>query len=93
MIPDTGIRYIRHTGTPSIFKAGWVIRDPWTILKNAGVAVADGCITDILETVPGHRHVTDCGPGILMPSLVNAHLHLELSALADRLPLGKGFEP
>jgi len=93
MIPDTGIRYIRHTGAPSVFKAGWVIRDPWTILKNAGVAAADGCITDILETVPGHWHVTDCGPGILMPPLVNAHLHLELSALAGRLPMGKGFEP
>ncbi|MEX1299592.1 MAG: amidohydrolase family protein [Desulfotignum sp.] len=90
---NDGIRYIRHTGNPAVFKAGWVIRDPRTILKNAGIAVADGTITEILDTVPAHRTVTDCGPGILMPPLVNAHLHLELSALANRLPLGKGFEP
>jgi cytosine/adenosine deaminase-related metal-dependent hydrolase len=91
--PDAGIRYVRHTGEPSIFKAGWIIKDPWTVLENAGIALARGRITDILTTVPKDRTVTDCGPGILMPPLVNAHLHLELSALANRLPLGKGFEP
>ena len=91
--PDTGIRYIRHTGEPAFFKAGWVIMDPWTVLENAGIAVARGRITDILTTVPKDRPVNDCGPGILMPCLVNAHLHLELSALAGRLPLGKGFDP
>lgn len=91
--PDTGIRYIRHTGEPAVFKAGWVIKDPWTVLENAGIAVARGRITGILTTVPKDRAVKDCGPGILMPPLVNAHLHIELSALAGRLPLGKGFDP
>jgi cytosine/adenosine deaminase-related metal-dependent hydrolase len=91
--PDTGIRYIRHTGEPAVFKAGWVIKDSRTVLENAGIAVARGRITGILTTVPKDRAVKDCGPGILMPPLVNAHLHLELSALANRLPLGKGFAP
>jgi cytosine/adenosine deaminase-related metal-dependent hydrolase len=90
---ETGIRYIRHTGEPAVFKAGWIIKDPWTVMENAGVAMARGRITDILTTVPKDRSVNDCGPGILMPCLVNAHLHLELSALAGRLPLGKGFAP
>ncbi len=70
-----------------------MIKDPWTVLENAGVAVARGRIIGILTTVPKDRAVKDCGPGILMPPLVNAHLHLELSALAGRLPLGKGFDP
>lgn len=91
--PDTGIRYIRHAGDPAVFKAGWIIKDPWTVLENAGVAVDRGRITGILTTIPKDRAVKDCGPGILMPPLVNAHLHLELSALAGRLPLGKGFDP
>jgi len=91
--PDTGIRYIRHAGDPAFFKAGWIIKDPWTVLENAGVAVDRGRITGILTTIPKDRAVKDCGPGILMPPLVNAHLHLELSALAGRLPLGKGFDP
>jgi cytosine/adenosine deaminase-related metal-dependent hydrolase len=76
-----------------VYTAGWVIKDPWTILENAGIAVARGRITDILNTVPKDRPIVDCGPGILMPPLVNAHLHLELSALAGRLPVGKGFDP
>jgi aminodeoxyfutalosine deaminase len=88
-----GIKLIRHMGAPAVFRAGWVIRDPGTILNNAGIAVADGKITRVLDPVPKDRSVTDCGPGILMPALVNAHLHLELSALKNRLPLGKGFAP
>lgn len=92
-VPDTRIQYIRAGDEPAIFKAKWVIKDPWTILENAGIALAAGRITSVLETVPSGPSVTDCGPGILMPPLVNAHMHLELSALANRLPLGKGFEP
>ncbi|MCF8077177.1 MAG: amidohydrolase family protein, partial [Desulfotignum sp.] len=92
-MPDTRIQYIRAGDEPAIFKAKWVIKDPWTILENAGIAVAGGRITAVLDTVSSGPSVTDCGPGILMPALVNAHMHLELSALANRLPLGKGFEP
>ncbi len=92
-VPDTRIQYIRAGDEPAIFKAKWVIKDPWTLLENAGIAVAGGRITAVLDSVPSGPSVTDCGPGILMPPLVNAHMHLELSALADRLPLGKGFEP
>lgn len=91
--PETGIQYIRPEAEPAVFKAKWVIKDPWTILENAGIAVAEGRITSVLDTVPSDPSVTDCGPGILMPPLVNAHVHLELSALANRLPLGKGCEP
>ncbi|MCF8112651.1 MAG: amidohydrolase family protein [Desulfotignum sp.] len=91
---DAGIRFIRHAGEPVVFKAGWVIKDPETILENAGLAVAGGKILEVLKHVPEDRPVVvDCGPGILMPPLVNAHLHLELSALKNRLPLGKGFAP
>jgi aminodeoxyfutalosine deaminase len=90
---DTGIRFVRHMGEPTIFRAGWVIKDPWTILENAAVAVAEGKIREVLEKVPDADCVVDCGPGVLMPPLVNAHLHLELSALKNRLPLGSGFAP
>ena len=35
--------------------------------------------------------VFDHGDGVIMPGLVNAHLHLELSALKGRLPFNRGF--
>jgi cytosine/adenosine deaminase-related metal-dependent hydrolase len=37
--------------------------------------------------------VRDLGPGVLLPGLVNAHCHLELSQLAGQTPLGEGFVP
>jgi cytosine/adenosine deaminase-related metal-dependent hydrolase len=37
--------------------------------------------------------VCDLGPGVLLPGLVNAHCHLELSHLAGVAPLGEGFVP
>ena len=91
--PRSGIRYITQPSGSRTFRAGWVIKDPWTVLENAGVVVAGGQIQKIVVPVPKDASVVDLGPGVLMAPLVNAHLHLELSALKNRLPLGKGFAP
>lgn len=65
-------------------------------LRNGWVGVADGRIVSVDPERPD-RHadhaVVDLGPGVLLPGLVNAHCHLELSSLRDRLPRPLGFVP
>ncbi|MCA1785982.1 MAG: hypothetical protein LC657_08380, partial [Desulfobacteraceae bacterium] len=90
--PGSGIRFITEPVQPRTFRAGWVIKDPWTIVENGFVAVSGGQIRKIATSAPKGEPIVDCGPGILMAPLVNAHLHLELSALHGRLPFDKGFQ-
>lgn len=70
-------------------RAGRVLVDPWTLIENGYVAVCAGRIvgTGRWADAPDAA-VEDHGPGLMMPGLVNAHTHLELSALKDRLPFG-----
>lgn len=77
---------------PIIHRAGWVIVDPWTIYPNGYVRVEDGSIQEIGQGTPaGGDEVKDYGKGVIFPALVNAHAHLELCALKDRIITHKGF--
>ena len=74
-------------------KAGWVLIDPWNILRDGFVKVESGKIVDVGQGRGGDDadQVIDHGPGVLMPALVNAHTHLELSGLKGQTVIGKGF--
>ena len=71
-------------------KAGWIIVDPYTIIRDGYIRVESGLIK---ETGRGScsGHTIDHGPGSLLPVLVNAHTHLELCALKDKVLPEKGF--
>ncbi|MBC2695658.1 MAG: amidohydrolase family protein [Desulfobacteraceae bacterium] len=73
-----------------IHKAGWVVIDPWTIINDGYIRVESGLIK---ETGKGScsGHIIDHGHGALLPVLVNAHTHLELCALKDKVLPEKGF--
>ena len=74
-----------------IHRAGFIIIDPFTIVENGYIECENGLIKGVFQGVPKQEHI-DHGPGALIPCLVNAHLHLELSALNGMVPFAQGFK-
>ena len=76
--------------SPVIHKAKWVVIDPWTIINDGYIGVESGLIK---ETGKGScsGHIIDHGHGALLPVMVNAHTHLELCALKDKVLPEEGF--
>ena len=68
--------------------------DAETIIPNGYLLTENGRIKGVYSSKPkdSPKPCTDHGQGVIMPPLVNAHLHLELSALKDKVPMGKGFQ-
>jgi cytosine/adenosine deaminase-related metal-dependent hydrolase len=98
------VEFIDSTGANSlggktVHRAGWVLITPCHAIENGCVEVENGLITDVYKASPGQsapgnragQNTIDHGPGVILPALVNAHLHLELSALEKRLCFNKGF--
>jgi len=84
------MKFHENVNSSVIHKAGWVVIDPYTIIRDGFVHVDSGLIKDIGRgSCSGH--IIDHGPGALLPVLVNAHTHLELCALKDKVLPEKGF--
>ncbi len=81
-------------GERTVHRAGWVLINPYKVIENGCVEVENGVITDVYKASPSNTlglNIIDHGPGVIMPCLINAHLHLELSALKNTLPFDRGF--
>ena len=74
-----------------LHRAGWIIKDSFTLIENGYLEIENGLILAVHQGRPKEKSI-DHGPGVLMPPLVNAHLHLELSALKNSLPFDRGFK-
>ncbi len=75
---------------PVIHRAGWVVADPKTIIRDGWVRTGGGRVVEV-GSGPLRKPSVDHGPGILMPATVNAHTHLELSGLKGRVRTDAGF--
>jgi aminodeoxyfutalosine deaminase len=74
-----------------IHRAGWIMVDAFTFIENGYLEIENGFIYSANKGRPKEKSI-DHGPGVLIPPLVNAHLHLELSALKNQLPFDRGFK-
>jgi cytosine/adenosine deaminase-related metal-dependent hydrolase len=79
-----------------------VVGAPWVLSGPGGEVLRDGAVAldgDRVVAVGPRAEVEAAhGPGdavdaVILPALVNAHLHLELSHLAGRVPGGEGLAP
>ena len=88
------------TGGHAVHRSRWVMADSRTLLENGWIHAFEGRIQAVgrgnpgrvMKDLPGDAELVDHGSGLLMPPLVNAHTHLELSALHRALPFDLGFE-
>jgi cytosine/adenosine deaminase-related metal-dependent hydrolase len=67
------------------------LRDGAVVVDAAGIVVEVGPAAHVLPRHVGA--VVERVRGVVLPGLVNAHTHLELSALRGRVPGGAGFVP
>ncbi len=79
-----------------------VVHAPWVLPGPGAPPIRDGAVALRGEEIVavGSREAVERahGPGepvrgVVLPALVNAHLHLELSHLAGRVPGGRGLVP
>jgi aminodeoxyfutalosine deaminase len=75
------------------YRAAWVLPIDRAPIKDGIVEVQDERITAVLAPGTRHRHdrLTDLGNVAIMPGLINAHTHLELSWMRGRVPPAHSF--
>lgn len=75
------------TQATKIISSEWVIPVDKPVIHNGSLVIADGLIADIgrrEEILANHPGIDETRyPAVLMPGLINAHIHLELSHLGN----------
>jgi aminodeoxyfutalosine deaminase len=73
------------------YRAAWVLPVADRPIRDGWVGVSDGRIAAVGNGRPATAGEVDLGSVALLPGLVNAHTHLELSYLRDQVPAAAAF--
>lgn len=73
------------------YRAAWVLPVAGPPIRDGQVAVADGRIVAVASARGRDAGTVDLGDVAILPGLVNAHTHLELSYLRDEVPPASQF--
>jgi cytosine/adenosine deaminase-related metal-dependent hydrolase len=77
----------------TVHRARWVVADSDTIFPDGYVVESGGLIREVgTGRPPAADRTVDHGEVALLPGLINAHVHLELTALVDQVSAEDGFE-
>lgn len=72
--------------------ARFVVPDGHAAIENGAVEIRHGVIADVGQAKRvGGSPMIDHGDAVILPGLINAHTHLELSPLVGRVPPGLDF--
>lgn len=76
----------------TVYRASWVVPIDRPPIRRGAVHIKNGYIVAVgpADTIHG-RTIIDEGDAVLLPGLVNAHTHLELSWLRGRVPPAQKF--
>ena len=72
-----------------LYTAEWVLPIADEPIRGGWVSIENGRVEGVGSGAPGDA--VDLGAAVLLPALVNAHTHLELSYLRGRVPPGTRF--
>lgn len=80
----------------TVHRAKCILADPHTLIRNGAIEITeDGRIADIApwREISGQtgKGPVDWGSAIIIPGLINAHAHVELTSLCGRLSLRRSF--
>jgi cytosine/adenosine deaminase-related metal-dependent hydrolase len=75
----------------TVYRAAWVCPIDRSPIKDGLIAVEGERITAVGHQLPGSSDVVDLGSVAILPGLINAHTHLELSWLRGRVPPANKF--